>query len=209
MDIDHGTYPYVTSSSSSAVGVPSGAGVPPSAVQNYVGVVKAYTTRVGQGPFPTELFDEDGERIRERGHEYGTTTGRPRRCGWFDAVAGRYGVQIGGIGHVAVMHLDTLSGFDQLNICTAYALDGERLDEFPAEVDVLERVKPVYESLPGWPEDITSVRTFADLPQTARDYVLRIESLIGATVSIISVGPDRSQTIFRKRKEKRKKRKQG
>ena len=179
----------------------------PSAVQSYVGVVKAYTTRVGQGPFPTELLDENGERIRERGHEYGTTTGRPRRCGWFDAVAGRYSVQMGGIEYVAVMHLDTLSGFDPLSICTAYTVDGEPLDEFPAEVDVLESVKPVYESLPGWSEDITSVRTFADLPQTARDYVLRIEELIGATVSIVSVGPDRSQTIFRKRKEKREKRK--
>ncbi len=207
LDIDHGTYPYVTSSSSSALGVPSGAGVPPSAVQSYVGVVKAYTTRVGQGPFPTELFDENGERIRERGQEYGTTTGRPRRCGWFDAVAGRYSVQMGGIEHVAVMHLDTLSGFDQLSICTAYTVDGERVDEFPAEVDVLDRVKPTYESLPGWSEDITSVRTFADLPQRAREYVLRIEELIGATVSIVSVGPDRSQTIFRKRKEKREKRK--
>ncbi len=202
LDIDHGTYPYVTSSSSSAVGVCCGAGVPPSAVQTYIGVVKAYTTRVGQGPFPTELLDEVGERIRQRGQEFGTTTGRPRRCGWFDAVAGRYGVQMGGIGHVAVMHLDTLSGFAELKICTAYEVDGERLSEFPAEVDVLEGVNPIYEWVPGWSEDISSIRSFEQLPQAAQDYILKLEQLIGARVSIVSVGPDRSQTIFRKSKEK-------
>ena len=197
LDIDHGTYPYVTSSSSSALGVACGTGVPPSAVETYIGVVKAYTTRVGQGPFPTELHDETGERIRQRGQEFGTTTGRPRLCGWFDAVAGRYGVRMGGIGHVAVMHLDTLSGIDELQICTAYEVDGAQLGAFPAEIDVLERVSPVYESLPGWSEDISSIRSFEELPQAAQDYVCRLEQLVGACASIVSVGPERSQTIFR------------
>ena len=209
LDVDHGTYPYVTSSSAGAVGVSAGSGVPPSAVQTYMGVVKAYTTRVGQGPFPTELFDEVGARIRERGHEYGTTTGRPRRCGWFDAVAGRYGVQLGGITHLAVMHLDTLSGFDELKICTAYEVDGRRVDEFPAEVEVLERIKPIYEVAPGWSEDITAVRSFEDLPQAAQAYVLKIEESIGSRVAIVSVGPDRSQTIFRKEKREKRKEKNG
>ncbi len=209
LDIDHGTYPYVTSSSCGAVGVSAGSGVPPSAVQTYVGVLKAYTTRVGQGPFPTELLDAVGERIREKGHEYGTTTGRPRRCGWFDAVAGRYGVQMGGITHVALMHLDTLSGFDELKICTAYEVEGRRLSEFPAEVDVLERITPIYEVAPGWSEDITAVRAFEALPQAARAYVLKIEQSIGAHVGIVSVGPDRSQTIFREEKREKRKEKNG
>lgn len=197
LDIDHGTYPYVTSSSSSALGVASGAGVPPHAVQTYIGVVKAYTTRVGQGPFPTELLDETGDRIRERGHEFGTTTGRPRRCGWFDAVAGRYGVRLGGIRQIAVMHLDTLSGFDQLKVCTAYEVDGQSLPEFPAEIDLLQRARPVYETLDGWREDISGIRSFADLPRTAQSYIERLEELLGAAVSIVSVGADRSQTILR------------
>jgi adenylosuccinate synthase len=196
LDIDHGTYPYVTSSSSSALGVACGAGVPASAVRTHIGVVKAYTTRVGQGPFPTELHDEIGVRIREQGREFGTTTGRPRRCGWFDAVAGRYGVQMGGIDHIAVMHLDTLSGFDELRICSAYRVDGNPSSLFPAEIDVLERVEPVYETLPGWQEDIRTARRFADLPAAARNYILALQELIGAPVAIVSVGPERSQTIF-------------
>jgi len=200
LDIDHGTYPYVTSSSSSAVGVPSGSGVPPATVNTYIGVVKAYTTRVGQGPFPTEQDNEIGDRIRHAGQEFGTTTGRPRRCGWFDAVAGRYGVQLGGINNIAVMHLDTLSGFKELKVCVAYELHGERLGEFPAEGDVLEKITPVYETLPGWDDDITAVTSYEKLPQTAQSYIGRLEELLGAKVAIVSVGPDRSQTIFRNEK---------
>jgi adenylosuccinate synthase len=197
LDIDHGTYPYVTSSSSSAVGVPSGAGVPPSTVRTCIGVVKAYTTRVGQGPFPTELHDAVGEHIRTRGREFGTTTGRPRRCGWFDSVAARYGVQLGGIDHLAVMHLDTLSELEHIRMCTAYQHRGQRVEVFPAEADVLAEVQPVYETLPGWREDIRRTRRFAELPDAARNYILRLEHLVGVRVSIISVGPDREDTIFR------------
>ncbi len=197
LDIDHGTYPFVTSSSSSALGVPSGAGVPLSAVRSCIGVVKAYTTRVGQGPFPTELHDAVGERIRQRGREFGTTTGRPRRCGWFDAVAAHYGIRLGGINQVALMHLDTLSDLDPIQVCTAYEFQQKRLSTFPAEVDILEQVRPLYQTVPGWRQEISEARSFAELPPAARDYVGLLERAVGARVSIISVGPQRHQTIFR------------
>lgn len=197
LDIDHGTYPYVTSSSSSAVGVPSGAGVPPAMLRTTIGVVKAYATRVGQGPFPTELHDATGDHIRERGREFGTTTGRPRRCGWFDAVATRYSVRLGGIDRLALMHLDTLSDLETIRVCTRYAYQGRDVQGYPAEADVLDAVEPVFESLPGWRQEIQSVRRFEDLPATAREYVHKIEQLVGANVSIVSVGPDRQDTIFR------------
>jgi adenylosuccinate synthase len=197
LDVDHGTYPFVTSSNSSAVGVTSGAGIPPTSVGAIVGVVKAYATRVGSGPFPTEQDNAVGDRIREAGHEFGTTTGRPRRCGWFDAVATRYSVQLGGISTIALMHLDTLSSFDELSVCTAYEQDGKNLSLFPADSDAFERLSCRYETLPGWKSDIRDARCFADLPPNAQAYVTRIEECTGVRVGIVSVGPDRDHTIFR------------
>lgn len=198
LDVDHGTYPYVTSSNSSAAGVWSGSGVPARQLQRIIGVVKAYTTRVGGGPFPTELDDGPqgiGQRIRDAGHEYGTVTGRPRRCGWFDAVAVRYTAALAGLDELAVMLLDVLSGFEELKVCTAYEVDGERTDHFPADAFLLERCRPVYETLPGWRCDVSKVRQRADLPGAARRYVDRLAELLGVRVSIVSVGPDRIQTI--------------
>lgn len=197
LDIDHGTFPYVTSSSTGAYGVSAGAGVPPRTVQRLIGVTKAYATRVGAGPFVTELHDARGEAIRDRGHEYGTTTGRPRRCGWFDAVATRYSVRLGGITEIAMMHLDTLSGMDPVEVCVAYELGGRRLPGPPSDADELACVQPMYEKLPGWSGDLSGVRRYDDLPAEARDYVERIEGLVGAPVTMISVGPERSQTIDR------------
>ncbi|HVZ93369.1 MAG TPA: adenylosuccinate synthase [Phycisphaerales bacterium] len=195
LDVDHGTFPYVTSSTTCALGIPAGAGVPPRALQRTIGVMKAYSTRVGGGPFPTELLDDTGHRIRERGREYGTTTGRPRRCGWLDLVATRYSVMLNGCDAVAIMLLDVLAGFDELRICTAYEIDGERTDRFTPDADDLARARPVYESLPGFKEEIAHAKARAELPANARKYVERIESFIGAPASIISVGPDRAQTI--------------
>jgi adenylosuccinate synthase len=197
LDVDHGTYPYVTSSSCSANGLAAGAGVPGSWVQSVFGVTKAYTSRVGAGPFPTELNGDIGHFIRESGNEYGTTTGRPRRCGWFDAVAGRYSVQVGGIGSVILMHLDTLSGLDELKICTSYRLNGETLDYFPTDVEQLGEVECQFDSLPGWKEDLRDRRRFSDLPEAARAYVERIESALQTPVVMVSVGPERSETISR------------
>ena len=197
LDIDHGTFPYVTSSSTGAYGVSAGAGVAPRTVQRLIGVTKAYATRVGAGPFVTELHDARGDAIRDRGHEYGTTTGRPRRCGWFDAVATRYSVRLGGITEVAMMHLDTLSGMDAVEVCTAYELDGGRLAGPPSDAETLARVQPVCEELPGWSGDLRNLRRYDDLPAEARGYVERIEELVGARVTMISVGPERSQTIER------------
>jgi adenylosuccinate synthase len=199
LDVDHGTYPYVTSSNSSTAGVWSGSGVPARRLERVVGVIKAYSTRVGRGPFPTELTDGAdgiGERIRRTGREYGTVTGRPRRCGWFDAVATRYTAAVAGADELAVMLLDVLSGLDELKIATAYELDGERLDFFPTDSFLLERCRPVYETMPGWSEDVAGARRLADLPAAARRYVDRLATLLGLPVSIISVGPDREQTIF-------------
>ena len=195
LDIDHGSYPYVTSSSSSAVGTAPGSGVPARCIDRWIGVVKAYTTRVGGGPFPTEQDNEIGERIRKVGREYGTVTGRPRRCGWFDAVAVRYSARVSGSTEIAVMLLDVLSGLDELQVAVGYERDGRRLDVLPASLADLERCRPVYETLPGWREDITAARTWDDLPKAARSYVEFLGRVVGVQASIVSVGPDRNQTI--------------
>jgi adenylosuccinate synthase len=199
LDVDHGTYPYVTSSNSSTAGVWSGSGVPAKHLTRVVGVIKAYSTRVGHGPFPTELNDGAdgiGERIRKTGREYGTVTGRPRRCGWFDAVATRYTAALGGADELAVMLLDVLSGLDELKIAVAYELDGKRVERFSGDAFLLDRCTPIYETLPGWTEDVSDAQKQADLPAAARRYVERLGELIGLRVSIVSVGPDRKQTIF-------------
>ena len=199
LDIDHGTFPYVTSSNSSGLGVASGSGVPGRWVERVIGVVKAYSTRVGGGPMPTEQDNETGQRLRDRGNEYGTVTRRPRRCGWFDAVAARYTARLSGVDELAVMLLDVLSGFDEIKICSAYTVNGKRLEHFPSHVDDLKQAVPVYETLPGWQEDLSGLRRYDDLPATARRYLDRIGELLGRPVSVVSVGPDREQTIFRDR----------
>jgi len=193
--VDHGTYPFVTSSNSSAAGVWNGSGVPARRLQNVVGVIKAYTTRVGSGPFPTELHDDIGEQIRRTGKEYGTVTGRPRRCGWFDAVAVRYSAAVSGADQLAVMLLDVLSDFDKLAICTAYEVDGERLDHWPSDPCVLNRCRPVYEWLPGWRCEIAQMKSKSELPPAARRYLERLAEIIELPVALVSVGPDRIQTI--------------
>jgi adenylosuccinate synthase len=196
LDIDHGTYPYVTSSSSGVGGVASGAGVPPAALRSVVGVVKAYCTRVGEGPFPTELRDRIGDEIRDRGGEYGTTTGRPRRCGWFDAVATAYAGLTSGPTHLAVMHLDTLSGFDEVRVCTAYRHGSSILNTLPAHTYWLDEVEPVYEALPGWREPLGEMRRLEQLPRAARAYLQLISERLGAPVFMVGVGPSRDQVIF-------------
>jgi len=196
LDLDHGTFPYVTSSNSSSLGLPSGCGVPARMVDKYIGVVKAYTTRVGAGPFPTELDNEIGQYIRERGHEYGTTTGRPRRCGWFDGVAAAYSIKIGSVDSVALLHLDTLTGLKELKICKAYEIDGRQTTFFPANIDRLAKARPIYDCVPGWQEELGEVTRFDDLPAAARDYVRRIEQIIGKPVGMIGVGAKRTQTIM-------------
>jgi adenylosuccinate synthase len=198
LDIDHGTFPFVTSSNSSGVGVSAGSGVPGRYITKMIGVVKAYNTRVGGGPFPTEQDNATGEHIRKRGNEYGTVTRRPRRCGWFDAVAARYTARLGGIDTLAVMLLDVLSELPELKICTAYELDGQRIGHFPSHVDDLRRIVPVYETLPGWQQDVTAASRLEDLPANARKYIDRIGQLVGRPVGIVSIGPDRRQTIFAK-----------
>jgi len=198
LDIDHGTFPFVTSANTSALGMPAGAGVPAKIVDEFVGVAKAYTTRVGAGPFPTELDNEIGQFVRDRGHEYGTTTGRPRRCGWFDAVAASYSIVIGAIDSVALMHLDTLTGLDELKVCTGYEIDGKQTTFFPANIDKLEKARCVYQTLPGWKEDITEADNFGQLPLPARNYVAFLAKCLERPVTMIGVGPNRRQTIFRK-----------
>lgn len=198
LDLDHGTFPFVTSSNSSSLGMPAGSGVPAKLVDKFIGVVKAYTTRVGAGPFPAEQDNETGQYIRDKGNEYGTTTGRPRRCGWFDAVAVAYGVKIGAIDSVTLMHLDTLSGLKELKICRAYEIDGHQTDFFPANVDRLAKAKAIYETMPGWDEDLSEISEFRNLPPNAQNYVRRVEEHIGAPITAVGVGPKRSQTIFRK-----------
>ncbi len=195
LDVDHGTYPFVTSSNSSGVGISNGSGLPARYVNKVIGIVKAYSTRVGGGPFPTELDNEIGQRIRDQGNEYGTVTKRPRRCGWLDAVAVRYTTRLSGVDSICVMLLDVLSGLDELLICTAYELDGQQSTVFPSHVDDVRRVKPVFETLPGWQEDITKVRKLADLPANARAYLDRVSQLVGVPVEMVSVGPARDQTI--------------
>jgi adenylosuccinate synthase len=197
LDIDHGTYPYVTASHTGLNGVPAGAGVSPHLVRRCVGVTKAYATRVGNGPFPSELLDERGGRIREVGREYGTTTGRPRRCGWLDAVTLRQTKLLGGVTEIAMMHMDTLSGMDEVGICTGYRLRGETIRSYPADAEDFAAVEPHIEMLPGWDDDLSRVTQFGALPAEARNYVLRVEELVGAPISMVSVGPERNQTIHR------------
>jgi len=197
LDIDHGTYPYVTSSNASACGAWTGTGVPARALGQILGVVKAYTTRVGEGPFPTELKDALGDQIREQGHEYGTTTGRPRRCGWLDTFAIRYAARINSIDGIVITLLDVLGGLPELKICTGYTVGGRALTDFPDDPLALEQAQPILESLTPWKEDVSGVRDYRDLPLAARRYVKRVEEIIGAPVRIISVGPSREQTIFR------------
>jgi adenylosuccinate synthase len=196
LDIDHGTFPFVTSSNSSGVGVSAGSGVPGRFITKVIGIIKAYSTRVGGGPFPTEQDNDTGENIRRRGNEYGTVTKRPRRCGWFDAVAVRYTARLSGVDVLAVMLLDVLSTLPELKICTAYELDGRRITDFPSHVDDVRRVVPVYETLPGWQQEITDVRRLSDLPANARRYLDRISELLRRPVEVVSVGPDRAQTIL-------------
>lgn len=197
LDLDHGTFPFVTSSNSSLLGMPAGCGVSAKLIDQSFGVVKAYTTRVGAGPFPSEQDNEIGQTIRERGNEYGTTTGRPRRCGWFDSVAVSYSATIGAIDEIALLHLDTLTGFKELKICSAYRIGGEEVTFFPANLDRLSQAEPVYETVPGWDEDVTDVTEFEALPANAQAYVLSVERLCAKPVSVVGVGPKRSQTILR------------
>lgn len=198
LDIDHGTYPYVTSSSTVAAGACCGAGVAPADIDQVIGVVKAYTTRVGSGPFPTELEDDAGRYLQARGHEYGATTGRPRRCGWLDAVILRESARLNGISGMAITKLDVLGNLPQLRICVAYELDGKRLEYPPQSLEDMARVKPVYETLPGFEDDISDCRSMDDLPDEARAYVEKMEELTGVPAIHVSVGPDRNQTIVRR-----------
>jgi len=195
LDIDHGTYPFVTSSNAVAGGACTGAGVGPTFIDAVLGISKAYTTRVGSGPFPTELLGEVGEQLRSKGGEFGATTGRPRRCGWLDMVALKHAVRVSGLTSIAITKLDVLAGVDTVKICTGYRLAGEVLDTVPARLGGLEEVRPVYESLPGWTGDLTGMRRWEDLPAEARAYVRRVEQLAGVPVSLISVGPGRKETI--------------
>ena len=196
LDIDYGTYPFVTSSSTTSGGACTGSGVPPHAIGHVLGVVKAYTTRVGEGPFPTELLDEDGKRMQVAGHEFGATTGRPRRCGWFDAVVARHACMLNGIHVWALTKLDVLDDFETLKICVAYECDGRRLETVPANIRVLQRCRPVYEEVPGWKASTADATTFEELPPAAQAYVRRLEEVTGVPVSILSVGPRRESTMF-------------
>jgi len=197
LDVDHGTYPYVTSSSPTVGGVCTGTGVPPSALDGVLGIVKAYTTRVGGGPFPGELLDDDGERLRKRGNEFGTVTGRPRRCGWFDAVAVRYTVRLNGARALALTKLDVLDSLHEIPVCVGYRYRGKLLTEFPTDLSILEAVEPIYEARPGWRQDTSGILAFEDLPEAARDYVAFIEQRVGSQVALISTGPRREETILR------------
>jgi adenylosuccinate synthase len=195
LDVDHGTYPFVTSSSATTGGACTGSGIPPTRVTRVIGIVKAYATRVGEGPFPTELFDEDGERLRTNGGEFGTTTGRPRRCGWYDAPVARYAARINGVTDFVLTKLDVLTGWDQIPVCVAYDVDGERVDEMPMTQTGFHHAKPIYEYFPGWSEDLSDAREFSDLPANAQAYVRAVEAISGSRISAVGVGPDRDQTI--------------
>ena len=197
LDVDHGTYPFVTSSNSTAGGASTGSGIGPGEFKTVIGIVKAYTTRVGAGPFPTELFDASGEFLRATGFEFGTTTGRPRRCGWYDAPIARYSARINGVTDFVLTKLDVLTGLKEIPVCVAYEVDGKRLDEMPVSQTDFHHAKPIYENFPGWDEDITGVTNFADLPQTAQDYVIQLEKISGARISAIGVGPGRDAIIVR------------
>jgi adenylosuccinate synthase len=197
LDVDHGTYPFVTSSNPTSGGACTGLGVPPTAIDSVIGVVKAYTTRVGNGPFPTELHDEMGEELRKIGAEFGATTGRPRRCGWLDGVALRYSVMINGIDKIALTKLDVLDNVKSIGICTGYEVDGKMLRSFPANVQDLAKVKPHYEFHEGWNCSLAGIKNFDDLPQAAKNYISAIEEVAGAKVGIVSLSPDRADTIIR------------
>ncbi|MAU59664.1 adenylosuccinate synthase [Parvibaculum sp.] len=198
LDVDHGTYPFVTSSNTVAGQAAGGSGVGPGAIGFVLGITKAYTTRVGEGPFPTELTDETGQRLGERGHEFGTVTGRKRRCGWFDAVMVRQAIKTGGITGIALTKLDVLDGFDEIKVCVAYEVDGKRLDHFPAGMDAQKKVKPIYETLEGWQDSTQGARSWAQLPAAAVKYVRYVEELIEAPVALLSTSPDREDTILMK-----------
>ena len=197
LDIDHGTYPYVTSSNATVGGVCTGLGVGPRAIGTVMGVVKAYTTRVGEGPLPTELSDAMGQRLRDSGNEYGAVTGRPRRCGWYDAVAARYGARINGLDALALTKLDVLDGLERIDVCTGYRLGTRTLTEMPSDVSQLAACQPIYESMPGWTAPTKGVRRFEDLPEAARRYIARLEEVSGVPAAIVSTGSDRRDTIIR------------
>ncbi len=197
LDVDHGTYPFVTSSSATSGGAATGSGIAPNRIDRVIGIVKAYTTRVGSGPFPTELFDESGEFLRAHGHEFGTTTGRPRRCGWYDAPIARYSARINGVTDYVMTKLDVLTGLERIPVCVAYDVDGVRVDEVPVSQTDFHHAVPIYEEFPGWSEDTSGARTFDELPKTAQEYVLAIEAMSGARISAIGVGPGRDAIITR------------
>ncbi|WP_409484685.1 adenylosuccinate synthase [Arsenicicoccus dermatophilus] len=197
LDVDHGTYPYVTSSNATSGGACTGAGIPPTRVDRVIAILKAFTTRVGEGPFPTELHDEVGDRLREIGHEFGTTTGRPRRIGWLDVVVGRYATRINGVTDVVITKLDNLDTFAEIPVCVAYEINGERVEEMPVSQSDFHHATPVYEILPGWQEDVTGCRSFEELPENARRYVEFVEQQVGARVSVIGVGPGRDEVVVR------------
>ncbi len=196
LDIDHGTFPFVTSSNSSGVGVSSGSGVPGRWIDKVYGVAKAYSTRVGGGPFPTEQDNEIGQTIRDLGNEYGTTTGRPRRCGWFDSVAVRYAARLSGVNAIALMMMDVVSQLPEIKVCVAYELDGRRIDYVPSQTEHLRRVQPIYETLPGWQTDVSQAKTMAELPDGAHRFLERISQLVHCPIELVSVGPARAQTLF-------------
>lgn len=197
LDVDHGTYPYVTSSNPTAGGASTGSGIPPMRINGVIGVIKAYTTRVGEGPFPTELKDELGDYIRRKGNEYGATTGRPRRCGWLDIVSLRYSIMINGIQNLALTKLDVLSELDEIKICVAYEINGKKLENFPTNPTILENVTPVYERFKGWKRGISNVKSYSEFPSETREFIEAIEELTEVKISIISIGPDRKQTVFK------------
>lgn len=196
LDINYGTYPYVTSSSPTSGGALTGVGIPPKAIDKVIGVIKAYTTRVGEGAFPTELLDKQGEDLREAGGEYGATTGRPRRCGWFDGVVGRYAVMLNGITDIVLTKIDVLSGLEKIKIAKSYEIEEKIYDTVPASIEMLAKAKPVYIEVDGWKEDITKIKKYEDLPENAKKYIAKLEEVIGTKISMVSVGPDREQNIF-------------
>ncbi|HEY9352661.1 MAG TPA: adenylosuccinate synthase, partial [Nocardioides sp.] len=196
LDVDHGTYPFVTSSNATSGGACTGSGIPPTRIDRVVAIVKAYTTRVGEGPFPTELFDTSGDYLRDNGHEFGTTTGRPRRCGWYDAVIARYAARVNGVTDFVLTKLDVLDGLEEIPVCVAYDVDGVRHDEMPVNQSDFHHAKPIFEMLPGWKEDISGARSFADLPANAQAYVKYVEEISGAPMSVIGVGPARDETVI-------------
>ncbi len=196
LDVDHGTYPFVTSSNTVAGNAAVGSGVGPTAIDRVIGITKAYSTRVGSGPYPSELLDATGEKLRKLGGEFGATTGRPRRTGWIDALALRYAARVNGLDGLALMKLDVLTGFDELQLAVAYQLDGKRIEEMPSDLEDLEKAKPIYETMPGWTENLSGARRWSDLPPAARRYVERVAELVGVKVIAVSVGPDRDETIM-------------